>query len=59
LRLEGEYGNLDFASKFKSNVEEARGILTQDDNFFVGEKLRCLEGMALGDYQNGRTEEYE
>ena len=55
-RLESDGCELTGAAAFRSARVESRGVLTPDDEFFVGEKLQALEAAALRAHREGRTE---
>jgi len=55
-RVAQDYGNVDGAEAFRKNFREAEGILTPDEDFFVGDKLVALRDQALAEHRAGQTE---
>lgn len=57
--LEGSGFEVRGSSEFRRNCIEARGILTDDDKFFVGEALINLRDEAIDEHRRGGTRAYQ
>jgi hypothetical protein len=53
--LEQTFGNVVNAAEFRSRYREARGIVTPDEQFFVGDALVNLRDAAIEENRNGET----
>jgi len=55
-RLAAEYGGIEGAAKLRENLSEARGILTDDREFFAGDELVHARDKAIDDFRAGLAE---
>ncbi len=53
--FEHRFGRVDNAGEFRSRCREAQGIVTPDENFFVGDGLASLCDLAVDEHQKGET----
>jgi hypothetical protein len=56
VRLEAEYEVIDGAAQLRDNIEQARAILTPDDQLFRAERLVELRDAAIDAHRRGMTE---
>ncbi len=55
--LEQKYGMVQYADRFRSCLCEAKGILTDDAEFFSGDALAKLRDEAINEHHRGETED--